>query len=183
MKATVFCVLLSLILGCEKNSDFELTLQGGKLYRLDKRSGQVSVIEGSKILPLEEATTDVAKDAILLLRNSKTWPQIFLPQVDSLRLNLTTRWREGDIYFIFTVSPYNQRLRDAHQAYPGSRNFKLRLLDEDGFVILEKQVDITDMARIVDQANSPTAMQFNSHVTCSAEVYLAIKQWTCVWQL
>ncbi|GJQ22185.1 MAG: hypothetical protein HBSIN02_25400 [Bacteroidia bacterium] len=183
MKHFMVVIAMGSLIACQQSQEYELTTHGGSTYRLERRSGQISIVEGTKIIPLEEHSTDLANDAATKLRETKTWPQIDLPQLDSLKLNLRTRWREGYVHFIFTVTPYNSRIRRAHQEYLGSNNFKLKLLDSGGFVIIEKQINLTDMTRTVDDKDKAIGLQINAKLPCSAETYLDIEHWTCGWQI
>jgi hypothetical protein len=180
MKKIILISILSAILfmvGCRRESEYELSTHGGTLYRLDKRSGQISVVEGSKIITLEEPTTDIVKENINVLSKTKTWRNINLPQLDTLEVGLRTRWRDGNLYFIFKA-----KMLGPPGLYPRLRRFLLKLYDSDGFVIIEKRIDINDMGIIVDERGKHIGMEINSSIPCTAEAYLSIENWSCGWQ-
>jgi hypothetical protein len=178
MKKTILILLLPatlLIVGCKRESEYELSTHGGTLYRLDKRSGQISVVEGSKIITLEEQTINIT-----VLSKTKMWHNISLSQVDTVKLSLKTRWRDGNLYFIFTVRFRRQTML---QWYPGVKHFSLKLHDSDGFIIIEKYITSDEMYRLVDEYGTYTGMEINSRIPCTAETYMLIKDWSCGWQL
>ncbi len=181
-------ILLSLFLaalfgGCLRNEQYDLiTSQSGRIYRLNKNSGEVSLVEGTKITKLlEPIESELTKEAAKLLTEAKTWPMKSLPQLDTLEVSLTTRWREGNMYYIFYVSPYNKRLSDAHDSYLSSKNFTIKLMDADGFVLIDVPITLSSMTRVVDETGKPKGLQMNDHVSCSSEMYLALDHWSSSW--
>jgi hypothetical protein len=129
---------------------------------------------------LRKWTTDIEKNNITALNTVKTWHNINLPQLDNVKLSLKTRWKDGNLYFIFTVMP-PEKLRFYIRVKV--IRFVLYLYDSDGFVIIKKLIDINDMDNIVDEQDEYIGLEINSSIPCTAEAYLSIKDWSCGWQL
>jgi hypothetical protein len=188
MKKIILILIIPVIffiVGCKRELEYEFLTHGDTLYRLEKRSGKISVVENSKIITLEESTTDIVKENITVLNTTKTWHKINLKQyniilsrTDTIEVSLRTRWRDGNLYFIFTMKRLGMP-----GAYSGIRYFLLRLLDSDGFIIIEKRIDIDDMNILVDEQGKHIGMGTNSRIPCTAETYLSIEDWSCGWKL
>src|SRR5258705_460389 len=104
--ASVLALLLTLM-GCEKKDPppYELADAGnGLFYRINKASGEVSLVAGSSVTKLEEWAGP--KTGAAQTNYVKTWPTETNSTLGNLVLQLKTNWREGKMYYIFTVSPY-----------------------------------------------------------------------------
>jgi len=183
MKKLILILILPailLIVGCKRKSEYEFSTHSDTLYRLNKRSSQISYVESSKIITLEKSTNESKpweKYQRIALNKTKTWHKISIPEYDNLELGLKTRWRNGNLYFIFTAKMF-----EPQELYPRVlkyfKYFVFTLLDSDGFVIIEKQININDMQMSFD-VSGKIDMEINSRIPCTAEDYLLIKDWLC----
>jgi hypothetical protein len=139
---------------------------------IDKSSGQISIVEDSKIITLRIDNRYSKRKHYQVLSKTKTWNSIIMPQLGTLIISLKTRWIDGNLYFICTVKPLEP------QKYPGIRYFSLILLDSDGFVIIKKRIDINNMDIFIDGQGHFAGILINSSIPCTAETYLSIEDWS-----
>lgn len=125
-RAALFVVPLAafLLIGCDQiGSRYELSKdQKGRTLRLDKRTGEIAIIEDDKIVSLKDAK-DIEhrqKEASDRVGKFKYWPAQDLEQF-KIRVNLTAVWRDGQMLYSIAFRP----------AYPG-------LAKKGGFTPIEK---------------------------------------------
>jgi hypothetical protein len=183
MKSCILALFFSALIGCSRNEEYDLiTSQSGRIYRLNKNSGEISLVDGTKITKLPEPIqSEMSRESAKLLVELRSWPKRSLPQLDSLQVSLKTRWRDGILYYIFFASPHNKRLREAHDSYPTSKNFTLKLMDAHGFVLIDIPMTLSSMSKVVNEMGQAEGLQMNDHVTCSSEMCLALDQWSLSW--
>ena len=106
INAGIACVVSLFIFGCEQNR-YELSKDAsGNTVRLDRRTGEMAIIKGDQIKTLRDAAQVDAehKAAIATLEQFKSWNFIDSPTFDA-RVYLSTSWRDGKLYYTFTVQP------------------------------------------------------------------------------
>jgi hypothetical protein len=191
MKKIILILIIPVILfivGCKRELEYEFLTHGDTLYRLEKRSGKISVVENSKIITLEEQTIDIT-----VLSKTKTWSDISPPWVkysrpksNTVKLSLKTRWRDGNLYFIFTATGFYKKSKYSFlykESYPVVEYFSLKLYDSNDFIIIEKQITSDEMYRLFDEQGKYLGIEINSSIPCTAETYLSIEDWSCDWEL
>src|SRR5258708_1689106 len=104
IQLSIAVALLALLAGCEKRETYELLIAGnGLVYRLNKTSGEISLIVGSQVTKMEEwrgSKKDEPRKNYLI-----NWPEETLSQVGDIQLKLKTTWREGKMFYILEASP------------------------------------------------------------------------------
>ncbi|MDD8018870.1 MAG: hypothetical protein PHP42_10895 [Bacteroidota bacterium] len=174
MKTYIIIFITFFFVGCDRFSEYEISKSdGGRIYRLNKHNGEVSLIDGFNIIVLREPTEQALK--------IKSWPTITLPSVDSVKLNLKTCWREGKMYYILNVAPYTYRLKTAKESYLSSSKFTLEMTDANGFSLLQVPILLSSMTRIVDEKGEPMYITANDNTLCTSETYLTLANWSCIW--
>ena len=183
----LFVVALAFFaLSCSNGGNYQLsTGEGGKLYRLNKSSGEVCLIEGYTITKLRQpSTTEESRQVERKLLQPNDWGSETLPTSPQITLTLKTVWRDGNLYYQLFAYPYDPVLKDARESLlASSKGFTLQLMDSTGFVLLTVLISLTDMANIVDSNGNPTEMQGKGNVPCTSDTYLGINSSSATWRL
>ena len=99
--ATIAAVaIVAILTGCdraERTETHELVNAGnGLVYRINKTSGEVSLIAGAQITKLDEwraGKKDEPKKSYMI-----DWPERTLSHLGDIKLELKTTWREGKMF-------------------------------------------------------------------------------------
>jgi len=175
MKIFTSIVLILLFSSCSNNSNYEIIeSEYGSLYRLNKNTGEVKIIEGRLIKDMYELNTE---ENVLIDKDPMYWPEFVISHLDSLAFNLRTRWREGYMYYIFDVSPYTEGLQEARTR----GRFILNLSDRYGFQLLEIPINISDMIGMVDDKGERRGLSIDGRISCTLDTYMEINNWTSSW--
>jgi len=163
-----------------KNTYELLNAGGGLVYRMNKGSGEVTLIVGPEIRKLEEGTG--TKPGQPKANYLTEWPAATNSQLGGITLKLRTNWREGNMFYIFEVSPYLGRVQTEHdKGATTEARFILNFYDSDGFQLLRIPVQLSQMEKTVDADGKPTSVSVNTTIACSAATYEAIKIWSAGW--
>ncbi len=179
MKTFIMACFVLAFSGCNFKSDYKLiTSQNGRVYRIDKSSGEVSLVEGFTITKLQEPKTEEeSKQEELKLFKAITWPTIKLPGT-TITLVLRTIWREGNIYYQLNASPYEGDLQRSAESYLSSSSyFSIEMRDKDGFILLRVPISISRMSGIVDNNGKRESMEANDKIECTSGKYLSFVGW------
>jgi hypothetical protein len=165
--------------GCERHGSNELVnASNGALYRINKDSGEVSLIEGTQIIKLQEddgAKGGQAKNYVI------AWPVLTNGILENVTLRLKTNWRKNRMFYIFDLGPYSDRLK-AEQLNPStSATFHLNFYDSDGFQIFRLPIPLSQMSQINDDKGTIVALEVNTNILCPLETYETIKDWSTSW--
>ena len=99
---------LSLLTSCDQiGNRYEITKdQSGRTLRLDKRTGEVAVIEGERIVPIRSAKDADAEKQIVVksLADAKSFPSIELHPF-GLNAELQTSWQDGKLRYSVIFKP------------------------------------------------------------------------------
>ena len=177
--------MFSLLFGCSSKEEYQMsTSEGGRIYRLNKKTGAISLIEGYNITNLQEPKASESSSNIdSLLFKSKEWQELTLPTNPNLKVNLKTIWRDGKLFYILYVAPVTDKLKEARTGFLSNNKFTLQLTDANGFYLLEIPIPLKSMTEIVDNNGNATYLSANDNVSCTSETYLALASWTCSWNL
>ncbi|MGD0036323.1 MAG: hypothetical protein ABSC53_03415 [Bacteroidota bacterium] len=177
MKYIIPTLIILLFSGCDKNNDYELfKSDGGKIYRIDKVTGDVAVIEGNHLIALKEQSD-------IPISRLKHWPNYYIPSLDSIYFTLNTTWRDGRMHYILSTSAYKGRLKSVFENLTlySSYHLTFALLDSGDFNLLEVPISLSSMTRIVSENGEPIYVTINNSIECPIETYLALKNWSCTW--
>lgn len=76
----------------------------GRTVRINKITGEVSVIEGDKLVKLkDEKALQAEQEAKRKLGDAKVWPAVALPIAGGANAKLVTKWSDGVFYYQFFV--------------------------------------------------------------------------------
>jgi hypothetical protein len=187
----LFLIFLFFLSSCEQNPYQLVKGENGTVYRLNKKTGQISIIKDDKVIDLEtpEAIA-VKKIREKTLEELKEWGERQIPG-KKLYVKLETSWRENKLLYKFTAYPYeslkailSSKNLDYYTALQRSQQkFIIELLDKNGFVIKEIDIKLWEMTRIVDEEGNPIEMVMNSQIDCSKEIYESINDYSIKWSL
>lgn len=181
-------LLLIIILGCEQDK-FQMVKGGdGRTYRLNKRSGEMSLINENEIIPLETPQSKEMKQILdTTLEDPIDWGAIQIPG-KNLNVKLITSWREGKLYYQFIVSPYASlegiyNKKENEPSYGLNYGFTMELVDKNGFVIKSIPISLWFMTKTVNNIGEPIQVSINSNIELSSSEYKAITSYTPIWSL
>lgn len=188
MKKLYLPLLLIIILGCEQDK-FQMVKGGdGRTYRLNKRSGEMSLINANEIIPLETPQSKEIKQILdKTLENPINWEVIQIPG-KNLNVKLITSWREHRLYYQLIVFPYTSlegiyNKKENEPSYGLSYGFTIELVDKNGFVIKSIPISLWFMTKTVDNVGEPIQVSINSNIELSKSEYKAIASYAPAWAL
>lgn len=106
----------------------------GRTIRLDKRTGEVAVIVGDRLViaktpeQVEAEETDARQEAEVL-GSPKNWPQQTLKQIGVTTASLTTAWKDGSLRYQLYLLPVPKNYENNDRF---SAPLVLRLYDDLG---------------------------------------------------
>jgi len=168
----VLSVLAGLFLtGC-LGDKYELVKSDIGLYRINKANGDIFRVSGDVLSPVPE-------EEIKKATSKKEWDTLKIAYPDNIEVMLFTRWKDGNLYYRVSASPYKGRLAAAREKY-GSE-LTINFYDEYGFELTAIPVPIASMASIVDLSGSPASLRFQGHIPMERDAYRDLEKWTCMW--
>ena len=177
---TALAMLAVLAVGCDQKKGWDLvTTKDGFVYRINKQTGEVSLIAGTQAAKVEETTS--SKSDSTETNHVVTWRAQQNKQLGDLKIEMKTNWRDGKLYYIFQVSPFAGRIDSELQKSPSYARFIVRLYDRDGFELLTIPINLSDMVKKVDDTGKAASLDVNTTTTCSLETYSALSSWTVGW--
>lgn len=202
-------LLLVSVAACGDNDRYEISKDShGRTVRLDKKTGQIAVIDGDEIKVLKDPKQlESEKQAEQALAKPKYW----LP-VDNANLNVTfslkTSWIDGQMFYKLTLSDLRQSnaqwaaymakspaeiskanaklasftpaLVNAQLARAASHApFVVQLFDENMTKL--KDIQVMLLARDVDDKGFAQALEYQSSIPMSADLYQHLKTFNVQW--
>ena len=168
--------LSMLLAGCDSKQSAEswdlVTASNGLVYRINKKTGEVSLVAGAQVTRLDELREqkkEGAKKSFL-----KEWPVQSVKHLGDLSLRLKTTWRDGKLHYILTVSPYSSQIQKQRDASFSEARFIINFYDTDGFELFDLPVKISEMTEVVDDTGKTGSMQANGSAICSVDTYEAL---------
>ena len=164
---TSYCIAIGtlsiLLAGCDSEQSAEnwdlATAPNGVVYRINKKTGDVSLIDGTQITKLgvlKDQKTDEEKKSHLI-----EYPPYPVDSLGGITFKLKTKWRDGKIHYILSVTPYTPQIQRERENPLSSSQFHINFYDTDGFKLLSLPVKIFDMTQAVDQAGQTHSMGDN----------------------
>lgn len=197
----VFAVTLS---GCEKKERYAIE-QGkdGRVYRLDRQTGEMAVVVGEKLIGMNTPERQKnEKQSESALAQEKNWPDENIPEPYNLNCKLKTSWREGRMYYIFSVYPMKKAPASTEgkqietpdpvsgdwewrDQYIGnlSNHITINMADKGGFKLAEISLPFYSLIRTVDDKGKPSHIQNEGNVPCTSDTYKDLNSWSMQWNL
>ena len=167
------CMVSLLLVGCDSKESWDLvTASNGLVYRINKKTGEVSLVAGAQITKLDEfrgPKTDPAKKSYV-----RDWPVQTVKSLGDISLRLKTTWRDGKLHYILSVSPISSSLQKARETPYSEARFNMAFYDADGFELFTLPVKISEMSEVVDDAGKAQSMRATGSTACSVETYEAL---------
>ncbi|MDQ5985568.1 MAG: hypothetical protein CSYNP_01280 [Syntrophus sp. SKADARSKE-3] len=170
---TIFVIAVVLITGCyETKQDNQ-----GRTIKVNKLTGDVSVIDGNKIVKLkDEGTIKAEQEASKKLGEVKDWPSASLPIAGGTNAFLQTKWSEGHLYYKFYI---DKNLRNKRAYYA---RFVLQLSDGAGFLIEEIQIPVSSITGSVgEDGKTIESMNYKAKAPMTEDTYKKIAKWNILW--
>lgn len=172
----VFLIFTILILLTFK---YKLTATDNNVYRINQITGDVQLIKGSRFVHIDKISES---DKLGLSKLTKL-KEIVIPK-HKIRCNLEVLWRDDQLYYNFTASPYDGKLKKIREgSYFESLNagFKILLYDKDGFVLAEIPVKIDEMTGNIDGKGKTIELQEKGSIGLSYSDMKLINNWSSIW--
>ena len=177
---TIIGLVAALLVGCDAKPHWELvTTKDGLVYRINKDTGEVSLVALAQITKLDEfrgPKTDPTKKSYL-----RDWPAQSVKSLGDISLRLKTTWRDGRLHYILTVSPISSQLQKARATSYSDAVFNLGFYDADGFQLFTLPVKVSEMIQVVDDAGKPQSFRATGEMQCSADDYEVIAAPSVGW--
>jgi len=190
---TIF-LLLTFICGCENNPFNQEKYQmvegkDGKIYRLNKLTGEMIAIKDNKIIVLETPEARRVQN----VQNSRLeepieWGESRISG-KKLKVKLRTCWRDGKLYYNFKAFPYRSLramyYKEKNETYYGQKwfGFTIKLLDTNNFVLSSISIKMWDMTRLVNEEGIETGLSSDSNISFSRKEYESIASYSIGWTL
>lgn len=153
--------------------------QQGRIVRIDKRTGEIAVLEGDKF----EVKTPPGFWRSLLgnqrdLSEPKSWPTRAIEPLGADSALLGTSWRNGNLYYKLSLSPVSDRLRKARESeFVTDYHITVNLYDSMGFKVLEIPLLVNSLVGSVDEKGDLQRLVRNGWVACSRGDYERVSSW------
>lgn len=149
----------------------------GRTVKVNKLTGELSVIEGDKILKLKgEKEVKAEQEAANKLSYPRTWPDITLSIGDVTIAKLITKWSEGIMYYQFFT---DKNLRGKGYYFA---NLSIQLNDNASFLIEEIQIPLSSMTgQLGLDGKTIESMEHKGQKPMSEETYKKITGWNVTW--
>jgi len=174
-------LILLLLLSCGTDRYQLLERKDGTLVRLDRRSGQIVLLDNGSMTVVPEPTS-ASDDAVLGVR--KRWPDEKIPIGDStLTASLQTLWRGGNVFYRLTVNPGKRLQSVLRRSSNYGQHFILHLEDLNNFQMLGITVPVSDMNQTVNAKGEVEAYEGNGSVQATREIYASVSGVRIGWKL
>lgn len=179
----ILIVFTLFLLGCGESNRYEMTKDAnGRTVRLDKKTGEVAVIENNQIAVLKnhkEVEQEAKKTS--LLEAPKVWPVFDVPQLGGLKAILTTVWRDDRLAYRFSVYPFTKKLETQLKKPFSTFGLKIGLYDDNGFKVTEIILPIVRLSQNVDDKGEVLGLSANDGIPLSSSSYTQISTWNIMW--
>ncbi|MGA7884952.1 MAG: hypothetical protein WCA44_04355 [Acidobacteriaceae bacterium] len=167
------CLLLPVFLcGC---NNYSFLSAGQKVYRLNKFTGSVSVVDGDRIAQVRDSSDSGASQQPTAVSHDT----LSLDGLDNGQLLLQRKWRDGFMDYIVTVSPVSDKFKAARQSITAI--ITLELDDQDGFEVALVPLTVSSMTQVVDAKGAPAVLEVKGSQAMSRETYDSIKDTAVQW--
>jgi len=139
-------VAMSLISGCSDRYSMHANGRDPKLYRPDRYSGKVDMIDGKTMTPVTDTEQEDAS-----LDSLRDWGEKELPR-GGAKIQLATKWRNGQLLYLVRVTARDS-LAAAAAVGDGLR-VTLYLVDKDGFKIDQIVMETSETDMVTNQGGA-----------------------------
>lgn len=163
--------LLSVLLsGCRYDTVNSLSDKGGQVYRLDRWTGAMMLVDDGALTPVGDAGASV-------LSFDTTGQESRNLSGTGAKATFKAKWRDGKLFYTTELTPYN-RLKKA-QEDGGSATFLL--LDEDGYQVASIPLQLSSMTGVVNDSGVRQGLSGDGKIQMSRSDFAAAHTWTINW--
>lgn len=169
--------------GCGESNRYEMTKDSsGRTVRLDKKTGEMAVMENDQIAVLKNRK-EIEQDAkkIIPLNTPKEWPAFSIPQLGDLHLTLTTLWRDNRLAYQLFVFPYSKKLETEIKKTYSSFGLNIEFYDTNGFKVATINLPIRQFTRNLSEKGETVGISANDSISMSSSSYTQISSWNVLW--
>lgn len=202
-------MFLFFVSGCGESDRYEISKDpSGRTVRLDKKTGEIAVIEGEEIKILKDPKTlEKEKESHRALSKPRFWPAVENQNLN-VRFTLKTSWREGQMFYQLAlyhiersnaewallsadteeakkkanakIARYNNALVNA-QLNRAARHapFTIQLFDEN--LTKLRDIQVIHLTQVVDDNGLAQSYEYQSSIPISAELYTQLKSFSVQW--
>ena len=180
--------LFIICLFCVACSRYEMKEdKAGRTIRIDHWTGEVTVIAGDRMIKVktqEEQDADDKKQAasVAALANPKYWSAVPLPALGGGTATLKTSWRNGTMFYQFSLNPLPKKVEQARARNSYIDSFNLIFYDSAGFKIKEISIHLSSMTADVDTTGKIYALDMDDSEMFSEDDYRHLSTWNLGWQ-
>jgi hypothetical protein len=110
---------------------------------------------------------------------AKFYPTQPIPQLGVTSAQLSTAWRDGNLYAQLSLTPPPKASRGF--AGLGKSPYRLQLTDASGFNIVDYAIPAELIVHRVDDKGKPLSLTSNFSVPLSKDTYKSINSWSVTW--
>jgi hypothetical protein len=199
-------VAVCLVAACDQISPsrYEITRdQSGRTLRLDKRTGEIAVVEGERIAPIRDANTVQAEQSARAdnLAKAKAYPALPL-NTFGFEATLRTSWQDGKLLYFVRLAPKKfdpstarpaQEVALAPSSEPVAKAAKRTpidwskferhtwtlLLEDAPFELAKETLTFTG---VVDDDGKIDSREAKGSIAMSSESYRRVDSWNVMWR-
>ena len=180
-------LLSTMVILCSCDSErYEIVQSNsGTLIRLDRKTGEVAIISGNKLVLAKTPDETAAEEADAqkragALESPRVWPIVEVKQIGVTSADLTTAWRSGRMLYRFQVTPVPKGYeRMSSLVAP----FTLKFYDMGGFELLSVDLNYSDLTGVADSTGERVGLSANSSTDCSQSSYESVAYWNLSWRI
>lgn len=182
----VIVFLFSIILFSCKSDRYELSKdEQGRIIRLDKETGAISIVDGERLLPVktpeqQESEAVAARAKEKALGEPKQWSDQDFKQIGITKASLTTKWIDGTLWYKLELQPIPRNFYESYTA--GQAPFVLKFKDSSGFELVKVDLYKSAFESYVDENGKRVALSANSSTPCTRSVYEELVGWGLTWK-
>ncbi len=185
IKICIFFIVSFVSLSCE-NDRYQLQYdKQGRTIRLDKKTGEVAIISGDRLIIAKSPKEVEAEENFLrlkrkILASPKAWPVMELKQIGVDKIMLTTMWKNNLMYYQLILSPVPRGFNE-YDSYLAP--FTLNFYDSSGFKIISIKLSKDKFTNNVNENGKVVAIFVNSSVQCSQDEYEVLDSFSLSYRL
>ncbi|PYE51963.1 hypothetical protein [Deinococcus yavapaiensis] len=170
MKKRLLLVLLvvPLLSGCRYELVTGLSEDGGRVYRLDRFTGTLTVVDDGALKTVSDVESDASD---LPSSEARTLAGT------GAKIKFDGKWRNGKLFYRVNLSPYS-KLKSARDS---NGTVWVDLLDSDDYVVDTINVSLSGMTQVVDAKGQPQALEFVGRKQMSRSDFNAMSSWGPRW--